>query len=57
MLPPFSGPKNKLRKKSFYMLHAGFLLGIFFGPEDGGDVFLRNISRLSKEYTALLTFQ
>jgi hypothetical protein len=23
--------------------HAGFLLGLFFDPEDGGDMFLRNI--------------
>jgi hypothetical protein len=26
-----------------YMLHAGFLLGLFFDPEDGGDMFLRNV--------------
>jgi hypothetical protein len=24
--------------------HAGFLLGLFFDPEDGGDIFLRNVS-------------
>jgi hypothetical protein len=23
--------------------HAGFLLGLFFGPEDGSDMFLRNV--------------
>jgi hypothetical protein len=23
--------------------HAGFLLGLFFGLEDGGDMFLRNV--------------
>jgi hypothetical protein len=23
--------------------HAGFLLGLFFDPEDGGDIFLRNV--------------
>jgi hypothetical protein len=23
-----------------YLLHAGFLLGSFFDPEDGGDMFL-----------------
>jgi hypothetical protein len=22
---------------------AGFLLGLFFDPEDGGDIFLRNV--------------
>jgi hypothetical protein len=26
-----------------YLLHAGFLLGFFFDPEDGDDMFLRNI--------------
>jgi hypothetical protein len=24
---------------SCYLLHAGFLLGLFFYPEDGGDMF------------------
>jgi hypothetical protein len=29
----------------FYPLFAAcFLLGIFFDPEDGGDIFLQNIS-------------
>jgi hypothetical protein len=23
--------------------HAGFLLGLFFDPEDGGDMFLQNV--------------
>jgi hypothetical protein len=32
---------------------AGFLLGLFFDPEDGGDMFVRNISRLITHYTAL----
>jgi hypothetical protein len=27
--------------------HAGFLLGLFFDSEDGGDMFLRNIGYLS----------
>jgi hypothetical protein len=26
-----------------YLLHAGFLLGLFFDPENSGDIFLRNI--------------
>jgi hypothetical protein len=25
------------------LLHAGFLLGLLYNTEDGGDVFLRNI--------------
>jgi hypothetical protein len=24
--------------------HAGFLLGLFFDPEDGGDMFFRNVA-------------
>jgi hypothetical protein len=24
--------------------HAGIFLGLFFDPEDGGDLFLRNVS-------------
>jgi hypothetical protein len=30
-----------------------FLLGLLFSPEDGGDIFLKNISQLSTDYTAL----
>jgi hypothetical protein len=26
-----------------YLLHAGFLLGLFFDAEDGGATFLRNV--------------
>jgi hypothetical protein len=26
------------------LLHAGFLLGLFFCPEGGGSVFLQNVS-------------
>jgi hypothetical protein len=25
-----------------YLLHGGFLLDLFFYPEDGGNIFLRN---------------
>jgi hypothetical protein len=30
--------------------HAGFLLGLFFDLEDGGNIFLRNLSWLSTDY-------
>jgi hypothetical protein len=33
--------------------HAIFLFGLFFYPEDGVDIFLRNVSWLSTDYTAL----
>jgi hypothetical protein len=35
------------------LIHAGFLLVLFFDPEDGGDMFLRIIDYLSTDYTAL----
>jgi hypothetical protein len=45
MSPPSSESKNKPSRnlQSCYLLHAGFLLGLFFDPEDAGDMFLRNI--------------
>jgi hypothetical protein len=33
--------------------HAGFFLDLFFDPEDGGDMLLRNVGWLSTDYTAL----
>jgi hypothetical protein len=44
--PPFSRSKNKPSKKPArkqVASYAGFFLGVFFDPEDGGDMFLRNI--------------
>jgi hypothetical protein len=35
----FTWPKNKPSFAS-YLLHVGFLLGLFFDPEDGSDIFL-----------------
>jgi hypothetical protein len=50
--------KSQARKKSesrwqVKLSSAGFLLGLFFYPEDGGDMSLRNIGLLSTDYTAL----
>jgi hypothetical protein len=39
MLPPFSG----LKSKPGASMKAGFLLGLFFDAENGGDIFLRNV--------------
>jgi hypothetical protein len=38
---------------SCYLLHAGFLLHLFFGPEDRGDMFIRNFCWLSTHYMPL----
>jgi hypothetical protein len=35
------------------MLPAGFLFGLFFHPEDGGEMSLGNIGLLSTDYKAL----
>jgi hypothetical protein len=36
-----------------YLLHAVILLGFFFDPEEGGDMFLKNVGSLSADYTSL----
>jgi hypothetical protein len=38
---------------AYYLLHAGFLRGLFFDPDDGGDMFLRNVCSFSTDFTAL----
>jgi hypothetical protein len=60
MSPPSSGSKNNQARNrhnavsSFcYLLHTSFLLNLFFDPEDGGDMFLRNASLVSADYAAL----
>jgi hypothetical protein len=34
-------------------IHSGFLLGFFFDPEDGGDIFLRKVYIFSTDYMTL----
>jgi hypothetical protein len=29
--------------KPCFLIHAGFSLGLFYDPEDGSDIFLRNV--------------
>jgi hypothetical protein len=38
-------------------LHANFLLGLFFDPEDGGDMFLWNVEWLLSDYMMLYTWK
>jgi hypothetical protein len=38
---------------AWYLLHAGFLLGLFFDPEHGGDILLGNVGWLSADHTPL----
>jgi hypothetical protein len=42
------------KSRAFYQLQAGFLLGLFFNPEDGDEIFLRNVGWLSTDYTKLM---
>jgi hypothetical protein len=36
-------------------IHVGFLLGLFFYPEVGGDMSFRNVSLLLTDYTVFYT--
>jgi hypothetical protein len=52
-ITPFSLVKvNRFVALLTTQFHAGFLLGLFFYPEDEGEIFLRNVSLLSMDYTA-----
>jgi hypothetical protein len=45
--------RRVVRCSACCLLHAGFLLGLLYSPEDRGDVFLPNIGWLSTDYSAL----
>jgi hypothetical protein len=37
----------------YCMLYAGFLFGLIYNPEDGGDMFLSDVGWFSADYTKL----
>jgi hypothetical protein len=39
--------------ESCRLFDAGFFFGLLLKPEDGSDMFLRNVGCLSPDYTAL----
>jgi hypothetical protein len=45
--------KHLANRFTFCLLHYDRLLSLFFYPEDGGDMFLRSVGRLSTDFTAL----
>jgi hypothetical protein len=50
-ITPCSPLKSQPTRLATYF-HAGIFLGLF-DPDDGGDMFLRNVAWLSTDYTAL----
>jgi hypothetical protein len=42
--------QQETRGCACHLIHADFLLGLFFDPEDVGDMFLRNVGLLSTDY-------
>jgi hypothetical protein len=46
-------PFGRVCRSACCLLHAAFLYGLVFHPEDGGDVFLRNVGGHLPDYTAL----
>jgi hypothetical protein len=42
-----------IRNVAYHLLQVGFLLGLFFNHENGGDMFLQTVGWLSTNYMAL----
>jgi hypothetical protein len=45
--------ESQPRSTTWYMLDASFLIGLLINPEDGNEMFLRIVSWLLWDYTAL----
>jgi hypothetical protein len=41
------------KRTACYLLHVGFVLGLFFDSEDGDDILLQNVDLLSTDYITL----
>jgi hypothetical protein len=44
---------SSYKKTAGFLLHAGFLFSLTFDPEDGVDLFLLNVGRVSPDFTEL----
>jgi hypothetical protein len=44
---------TSMKPLACYLLRVGFLLGLFFDPDDGSNTLLQNFRRFSTDYTAL----
>jgi hypothetical protein len=56
MSPSYSESKNNPSKKLALLdtcFHSGFFFGVFFDPENRGDMFLRNVLSFSTDYMVL----
>jgi hypothetical protein len=59
MSPPSSGsskPNERLRHSLTSLLHVGFLLGLLFNPEDGGDIFPEDTTRHKRRCEILQSY-
>jgi hypothetical protein len=48
-----SSSPSGLKRSAYCMLRSGILVCLLFNPEDGGNIFLRNVGWLPSDYTAL----
>jgi hypothetical protein len=45
--------RKYFQNSTCYLLHAGFLLGLFYDTKNRGDMILRNVSLLQTDYTVM----